>query len=101
MKLEYSQPVVSPSRRGLRDMAFFMSLTLVICLAVSVGMYLWAPVFRGLQVALAWISITLAVPALVLASVVFALNVRGRREIAALVAAVVHAAMVLAALKYL
>ena len=82
-------------------MAFFTSLTLVVCLGVSVGMYLWVPVFRGLQVALAWVSITLALPALVMAAVAFGLNARGRREIAALVAAVAHTAMLLAAMKYL
>ena len=105
--LECAQAPAEGRGGRLRNWALAVSLAAPVSLLVSVAMYLVIQqagrfeVVRPLQVALAWASVYIGAVALVLSVIAVARNPRGGREIASLAASLVHAAMVLAAVKYL
>jgi hypothetical protein len=99
LALEYAELPAPPRPRWPAKLSLGLSLVSPACLLVSVAMYQFR-LWRDFQVMLAWTSIVVGALALVAAIIVMIRNPRGGREITALAAAVVHAALVLAVLKY-
>jgi hypothetical protein len=106
--LAYAHELPGLPPRRIAKLALALSLVAPACLVVSIAMFWlmdhtgvgWGPL-RGVQVTLAWAAIGLGGVAVVVSTIAMIRRPRGGREIAALTAAIVNAALVLAAFKYL